>query len=41
MDEHVNLSVDFLKSEFIYAIAAGAIGILLIGVVSNSDLVLT
>jgi hypothetical protein len=35
MDEHVNLSVDFLKSEFIYAIAAGAIGILLIGVVST------
>ena len=30
MDEHVNLSVDFLKSEFIYAIAAAVVGILLI-----------
>ena len=33
MDEHVSLEVDFLKSEFIYAIVAGLIGILLIFVV--------
>ena len=33
MDEHVALQVDFLKSEFIYAIVAGLIGILLIFVV--------
>jgi hypothetical protein len=33
MDEHVNLSIDFLKSEFIYAIIAGVIGIFLIALV--------
>ena len=33
MDEHVALAVDFLKSEFIYAIVAALIGILLIFIV--------
>ena len=33
MDEHVNLTVDFLKSEFVYAIVAAVVGILLIAVV--------
>ena len=33
MDEHVKLQVDFLKSEFIYAIAAAIVGIFLILIV--------
>ena len=33
MDEHVNLSVDFLKSEFVYAIVAAIIGVFLIFIV--------
>ncbi len=33
MDEHVNLTVDFLKSEFVYAIVAAVVGILLIALV--------
>ena len=33
MDEHVALSVDFLKSEFVYAIVAAIVGILLIFII--------
>ena len=38
MDEHVNLSVDFLKTEFIFAIAAAVIGIMLIVLVMKCSL---